>query len=100
MGGITMNISKRAAHYLRDTDVDFHTFYILDIVVQSKKDAVVILAPRDPDSDRYFSVQYKGKKYGFQSIGHMMDVLVEGKYLSRFAADRLIHKFNTHTEIN
>ncbi len=95
-----MNISKRAAHYLRDTDVDFHTFYILDIAVQNEKDAVVILAPRYPDTDHYFSAQYQGKKYGFQSIDHMMDVLVEGKYLSRFAADRLIHKFNTHTKIN
>lgn len=90
-----MNISRRAAHYLRDTDIDFHTFYILDIAVQSKEDAVVILAPRRPDTDRYFMAQYKGKRYGYQSIDRLIDVLVEGKYISRFAADRLIRKFNT-----
>lgn len=92
-----MNISKRAAHYLRDADVDFATFFILDIAVQNKDDAVIILVPRPPETDRYFCAQYKGRKYGFQSIDRMMAVLAEGSYLSRAAADKLIRKFNDIT---
>lgn len=89
-----MNIGRRAAHYLRDTSIDFTTFFILDIAVRDKDNAVVILAPRYPDTDPYFLAWYKGERRGFQTIDRMMAVLVEGKFLSRFAADRLIRKFN------
>ena len=40
-----MNIDKKVAHYLRNTWIDFQTFYILDIIPQNKDDAVVILCP-------------------------------------------------------
>lgn len=53
-----MNISKKAAHYLKNTDIDFATFFILDIAVQDKDNAVLILAPINPNVDRYFSTQY------------------------------------------
>lgn len=89
-----MNISRKVAHYLRDTDIDFATFFILDIAVRDENKAVVILAPRFPETDRRFYVWHKGKRYGFHTIDHMMAVLVEGKHLSRFTADRLIRKFN------
>lgn len=89
-----MNIGRRAAHYLRDTSIDFTTFFILGIAVRDKDNAVVILAPRYPDTDPYFLAWYKGERHGFQTIDRMMAVLVEGKFLNRFAADRLIRKFN------
>ena len=89
-----MNIGRKAAHYLRDTSIDFTTFFILDIIVRDEDNAVVILAPRYPNTDLYFLAWYKGERHGFQSIDRMMAVLVEGKYISRFAADRLIRKFS------
>lgn len=95
-----MNISRKTAHYLRDTDIDFATFFILDIAVRDRDRAVVILAPRFPETDHRFYAWYKGERYGFQTIDCMMDVLVEGKYLSRFAADRLIRKFNNIAKKN
>lgn len=95
-----MNISGKAAHCLRDTNIDFTTFFILDIAVRDRNKAVVILAPRFPEIDHRFYAWYKGERYGFQTIDRMMDVLVEGKYLSRFAADRLIRKFNNIAKKN
>ena len=95
-----MNISGKAAHCLRDTNIDFATFFILDIAVCDKGRAVVILAPRFPETDHRFYAWYKGERYGFQTIDRMMDILVEGKYLSRFAADRLIWKFNNIAKKN
>ncbi|MEG0919182.1 MAG: hypothetical protein RR967_01875 [Anaerovoracaceae bacterium] len=89
-----MNISKKAAHYLKNTDIDFATFSILDIAVQDKDNAVLILAPINPNVDRYFFTQYKGKKCGFESIERMMSVLVECRHINRFYADRLIEKYN------
>lgn len=91
---MSMNISRKAAHYLRDTNIDFATFFILDIAVRDEDGAVVILAPRFPEIDHRFYAWYKGERYGFQTIDCMMAALVEGKYLSRSAADRLIRKFN------
>ena len=67
-----MNIGRRAAHYLRDTSIDFTTFFILGIAVRDKDNAVVILAPRFPKTGHRFYAWHKGERYGFQPIerGH------------------------------
>ena len=58
-----MNIDKKAAHYLRNSWIDFQTFYIFDIIPQNKDDAVIILAPLHPEEDHVFFVWYQGKRY-------------------------------------
>ena len=68
-----MNIDKKVAHYLRNTWIDFQTFYILDIIPQNKDDAVVILCPLYPAEDKVFFVWYQGKQYPYQSFDHMTD---------------------------
>lgn len=60
-----MNIDKKAAHYLRNSWIDFQTFYILDIIPQNKDDAVIILTPLHPAEDHVFFVWYQGKKYPY-----------------------------------
>ena len=57
-----MNIDKKVAHYLRNTWIDFQTFYILDIIPQNKDDAVVILCPLYPAEDKVFFVWRKGRE--------------------------------------
>ena len=49
-----MNISRKTAHCLRDTNIDFATFFILNIAACDKGRAVVILAPRFPETDHRF----------------------------------------------
>ena len=57
-----MNIDKKVAHYLRNSWIDFQTFYILDIIPQNKDDAVIILAPLHPEEAPVFFVWYQGKR--------------------------------------
>lgn len=85
-----MNITKKAAHYLRETHIDFTAFYILDIAVQNEEHAVILLAPINPSRDRYFCIQYYGKSYFYESIERMMAVCVETGYISRRLAERLV----------
>lgn len=76
-----MNIDKKAAHYLRNSWIDFQTFYIFDIIPQNKDDAVIILAPLHPEEDHVFFVWYQGKRYPYYNIGQ--------KKLRRMAEDNL-----------
>ncbi len=94
-----MNIDKKVAHYLRNTWIDFQTFYILDIIPQNKDDAIVILCPLYPDEDHIFFVWYQGEHHPYQNFDHMMDVLVECRHISRREADALKKKYiNTNTK--
>ncbi len=67
-----MNISGKAEHCLRDTNIDFAAFFILDIAARDRDKAVVILAPRFPKTGHRFYAWHKGERYGFQPIerGH------------------------------
>lgn len=85
-----MNITKKAAHYLREAHIDFTTFSILDIAVQNEKHAAVLLAPINRARDKYFCVQYMGNSYYYGSIEQMLDICVETGYLTRREADRLL----------
>ncbi|MDO4649545.1 MAG: hypothetical protein Q4B26_12920 [Eubacteriales bacterium] len=94
-----MNIDKKVTHYLRNSWIDFQTFYILDMIPQNKDDAVIILAPLYPEEDDIFFVWYQGEKYSFQSFDRMMDILIECGHINRRYADSLKKKYeNTNTK--
>lgn len=87
-----MKLPDKIAHYLRG-NVDFDSFSILDISVQDKEDAVLLLAPRNITTDKLFCMQYRGHSYFYSSIENMMDACVQCRYLSRAAAKRLIRRY-------
>lgn len=88
-----MKLPDKTAHYLRG-NVDFDSFFILDIAVQDKKNAVLLLAPRDITTDKFFCMQYRGHSYFYGSIENMMESCVKCRYLSRAAAKRLTRKYH------
>lgn len=87
-----MKLPKKIARYLRG-NVDFDSFFILDIAVQDDENAVLLLAPRDITTDKFFCMQYKGHSYFYSSIENMMEACVQCQYLSRISAKRLIRKY-------
>lgn len=87
-----MNLPDKTAHYLRGS-IDFDSFFILDIAVQDKDNAALLLAPRDISTDKYFCMQYRGNSYFYGSVENMMEACVEYKYLSRTAANQLTKKY-------
>lgn len=91
-----MKIPDQIAHYLRG-NVDFDSFFILDIAVQDKDNAVLLLAPRDITTDKFFCMQYKGRSYFYNSMENMMEACVGCRYLSRNAAKRLTRKYYKST---
>lgn len=88
-----MKLPGKIARYLRG-NVDFDSFFILDIAVQNKENAVLLLAPRDITTDKFFCIQYKGHSYFYSSIENMMDACVKCRYFSRASAERLIRKYD------
>lgn len=91
-----MKLPDKIAHYLRG-NVDFDSFFILDIAVQDKENAVLLLAPKDITTDKFFCMQYRGRSYFYSSIENMMDACMNCRYLSRAAAERLIRKYYKST---
>lgn len=94
-----MKLPGKIARYLRG-NVDFDSFFILDIAVQDKENAVLLLAPRDVTTDKFFCMQYRGRSYFYGSIEKMMDACVKCQYLSHAAAKRLIRKYDKSTGKN
>jgi len=94
-----LKLPDKIAHYLRG-NVDFDSFFILDIAVQDKENAVLLLAPRDMTTDKFFCMQYRGRSYFYSSIENMMDACVKCQYLSRVSAKRLIRKYDKSTGKN
>lgn len=88
-----MKLPDKIAHYLRG-NVDFDSFFILDIAVQDKENAVLLLAPKDITTDKFFCMQYRGHSYFYGSIKNMMDACVQCRYLSRASAERLIRRYD------
>lgn len=88
-----MKLPGKIARYLRG-NVDFDSFFILDIAVQDKEDAVLLLAPRDMTTDKFFCMQYRGRSYFYNSMENMMDACVKCRYLSCASAERLIRKYD------
>lgn len=72
-GGITVKFPGRIARYLRG-NVDFDSFFVLDIAVQDKENAVLLLAPRDITTDKFFCMQYHEHSYFYGSIENMKPV--------------------------
>lgn len=88
-----MKLPRKIARYLRG-NVDFDSFFVLDIAVQDKKDAVLLLAPRDITTDKFFCMQYHGHSYFYGSIENMMEACVKCQYLRPAAAERLTRKYH------
>lgn len=91
-----MKLPGKIAHYLRG-NVDFDSFFILSIAVQDKENAVLLLAPRDIATDKFFCMQYRGHSYFYSSIENMMEACVQCQYLSPAAAKRFIRKYDKST---
>ena len=87
-----MKLPKKIEHYLRG-NVDFDSFFILDIAVQDKENAVLLLAPMDITTDKFFCMQYRGHSYFYGSIEKMMDACVKCQYLHPAIAKRLMRKY-------
>lgn len=94
-----MKLPGKIAHYLRG-NVNFDSFFILDIAVQDKENAVLLLAPKDMTTDKFFCMQYCGHSYFYSSIENMMEACVKCQYLSRISAKRLIRKYDKSTGKN
>lgn len=88
-----MKLPKKIEHYLRG-NVDFDSFFVLDIAVQDKENAVLLLAPRDITTDKFFCMQYHGHSYFYCSIENMMEACVKCQYLRPAAAKRLIRIYH------
>ena len=88
-----MKLPGRIAHYLRG-NVDFDSFFVLDIAVQDKENAVLLLAPRDITTDKFFCMQYRWHSYFYGSIENMMEACVKCLYLHPAAAKRLTRKYH------
>lgn len=87
-----MKLPDRIAHYLRG-NVDFDSFFILDIAVQDEENAVLLLAPRDMTTDKFFCMQYRGHSYFYGSIENMMEACVKCQYFSPTTARRLTRRY-------
>jgi len=92
-----VKLPKKIAHYLRG-NVDFDSFFVLDIAVQDKEDAVLLLAPRDITTDKFFCMQYRGHSYFYGSIENMMEACVKCQYLRPAAAERLARRYLKFTK--
>lgn len=88
-----MKLSGKIARYLRG-NVDFDSFFVLDIAVQDKENAVLLLAPRDMTTDKFFCMQYKGNSYFYGSIENMMKACVKCQYLRPTTAKWLMRKYH------
>ncbi len=79
--------------------MDFDSFFVLDIAVQDKEDAVLLLAPRDITTDKFFCMQYRGHSYFYGgSIENMMEACVKCQYLRPAAAERLARRYLKFTK--
>lgn len=87
-----MKLPNKIARYLRG-NVDFDSFFILDIAVQDKDNAVPLLAPRDITADKFFCMQYRGRSSYYNSVENMVKACVECRYFSRATAKRLTRKY-------
>ena len=87
-----MKLPGKIAHYLRG-NVDFDSFFVLDIAVQDKENAVLLLAPRDITTDKFFCMQYRWHSYFYGSIENMMEACVKCRYLRPAAAERLTRRY-------
>lgn len=87
-----MKLPNKIAHYLRG-NVDFDSFFVLDIAMQDKNNAVLLLAPRDIIADKFFCMQYRGRSYYYNSVENMVEACVECRYFSRTTAKRLTRKY-------
>lgn len=88
-----MKLPGKIAHYLQG-NVDFDSFFVLDIAVQDEENPVLLLAPRDITIDKFFCMQCKGHSYFYGSIENMMEVCVKCQYLSPAATKRLTRKYH------
>lgn len=91
-----MQLSKKISNYLRNSHIDFGSFYILDIIPQNENDAVVLLAPKHGNEIRHFHLQTKCTSNYFSTVENLMIACVEYGYCKRSYADKLLeHHYDT-----
>ncbi len=84
-----MKMDKKLEYYLRNSVIEFTDNYLLEVIPQDKKEAVILTAPKSFADYRYFSLQYNGNKFYYGTIEQMMDYCVAHGYLNRKASDKL-----------
>lgn len=88
-----MKLGKRMNHYLKG-NIDFSAFYILEVIPQNLKYAVVLLAPTKNSPYSYFNLQYMDKNLYYHSIEKMMEHCVDYGYVSSLRSKIIILRFN------
>lgn len=88
-----MNLSKRMAHYLKG-NIDFSSFYIVDVIPQNKHNAVILLAPTIKEKYSHFNLQYKDRSLYYGTIEGMMEQCITCGYISRLRANIRILQYH------
>lgn len=87
-----MRLNRKMLHFLK-ANIDFSSFYIVDIIPQNKKDAVVLLAPISEGEYSYFNLQYRDKSHYYGTFESMLEACVHYKYVSKFKAKRIKKRY-------
>ncbi len=88
-----MKMDKRLEFYLRNSDIEFRREYLLEVIPQDEKEAVILTAPKGLGEHSYFHFQYRSASFYFGTIEQMLDYCIERGYLNRRAADKLIKEY-------
>lgn len=90
-----MKLDKKMEYYLRNSIIEFNDNYLLEVIPQNEKDAVILTAPKGIGDFRYFTIEFKGYKYYYGSIEQMMDYCIARGYVNRRMADKIIKDCHT-----
>ncbi len=85
-----MKMDKKLEYYLRNSVIEFTDNYLLEVIPQDEKDAVILTAPKIVMDYRYYAVEFKGVRHFYGTIEQMMDYCISCGYLNRRMADKLI----------
>lgn len=95
----TTDLKTKAEKYL-EKPIETNTFFVLDVLVQKDKDAVVLIAPIDTSTDPYFNAAYQGKSHWFGGLEHMLNYCVEKGYMKASAINKLKERYETEQPIH
>lgn len=88
-----MTISKRLEKHLR-CEVDFGEFFLLDVIAGKHKPAIVLLAPRKPETaNAFFGMKIKGNGQWYGSLEHLLGTCVNVGYMSKLRAKLLTRRY-------
>ena len=84
-----MKFDKKLNYYLRDANIDFTTFEILEVIPQKNDHAVVFLAPRTQGMYSYFCVHFMNNHNYYGSLEQMLEASVEYERITDKDAERI-----------